>query len=307
MNRIVPHFYIIGSKYGNQKDGFDDIFPEMVKRGVVATGFSWGEDLSHLIHKNKSEIVNYLKKKGEKSDSYSTLKYFLNLKPGDLIAVKRHSAPSGKKPRLLIGAYAVVKGIESPDYNECEKLGHVISVEYLETDVNYELVLGYGKTIHKIEDENRIDLIFGHYSQALLYKNDSCYLKNINDIPVKDRKGYLLSRSHNIIQNALVKKLEKQYGKEKVKVEFGCIDVMLQLEEKNIIYEVKSSMSVESCIRQALGQILSYGWRLGLEDKKSIEYVIVGSQKPNSKEQEFLNFIRKAIQLNFKYLSVNSE
>ncbi len=104
---MKQNYYLIGSKYGENND--KDIFPYMVERSAVSVGFAWDYDLSKWLGKPETEIIDYLLKKGENSTSYSTIKLFLNLKEGDLIAVKSSGSPIGKKPRLIICGYAVVK------------------------------------------------------------------------------------------------------------------------------------------------------------------------------------------------------
>ncbi|MCG7849751.1 MAG: hypothetical protein MIO93_11325 [ANME-2 cluster archaeon] len=92
------NYYIIGSKYG--KDSSEDIFSRMLKKGVVCIGHAWDYDLSDLFGKPENEIVDFLQKNGERRTSYSALKYFLNLKEGDLIAIKKRSIRSALRLSL---------------------------------------------------------------------------------------------------------------------------------------------------------------------------------------------------------------
>lgn len=293
------NYYIIGSKYGKQSEGFRDIFPSMLEKGVVATGFNWDEDLTHLIGKSHGYIINALKSKSESQKSYSTLKHFLNLKPGDLIAIKIHSAPSGKQARLVIGAYAVVKGLGNPIYKHCKELGHTIEVDFIETDLAYELPFGYGRTIHKIEDSKRIKPIFGYYSDCQIDLNNQyveLILKKTTDVSVKSSSGYILSRAHDKIQNSLAISLKNKYGDNaKIKMESSYIDVLVELEDKFILYEVKSSLCPQRCIREALGQIIQYGHSLKQKSNKSIEYVIVGPTKVDDSACSYYRYIKNII------------
>jgi hypothetical protein len=301
--------YIIGSKYGNKDGTYDDKLPEMIEQQVVATGFNWGDDMCHLVGTGHPSVVKYLKNKSEPKESYTALKHFLNLKPGDLIAVKIHSSPSGKKARLLIGAYAVVKGSNSPSYKYSDKLGHTIAVDYIETDLKYELPLGYGLTVHKILDIDRVRTIFGFYSdllpniESLSYKNE-LQLRKTTNIEVSGSSGYIVSRAHNKIQNALIKKLESIYGIYCIKPEKEFADVRVELKDKIIIFEVKSSLSADNCIRQAVGQILNYGWKLKRKTNKAIEYVIVGPADVDRSEDGFLSYIQHSTTEPLSYIQV---
>lgn len=301
------NYYIIGSKYGNQTEGFDDVLPLMLKKGVIATGFDSDEDMYEFIGKKHEIIINHLKEKSSPRESYSSLKYFLNLKPGDLVAVKIHSAPSGKQARLVIGAYAIVKGFNKPIYKHCEELGHTIEVDFIETELDYELPFGYGHTIHKIEDPVRIASIFGYYSDELAHSVETqkeIHLKNTDSIKIEKTADYVIFRAHNKIQNLLISELVKKYGSERVKVEKNYIDVLVELDDKFIIYEVKSSFSANHCIREALGQILQYGHTLKKTSDKTIEYVVVGPSDVDESDESFYRYLANSIEESFSYQRV---
>lgn len=300
-------YYIIGSKYGNQTDGFDDVLPSMLEKGVISTGFASDEDMHDFVGKRHEIIIDHLKSKSASQKSYSTLKHFLNLKPGDLVAVKIHSAPSGTQARLVIGAYAIIKGLYEPIYKHCEELGHTIEVDFIETNLDYELPFGYGHTIHKVEDPDRIKSIFGYYSDELSKSVDTskeCHLKSTNEIKIEASAGYVVTRAHNIIQNLLITKLVLIYGSECVKVEKSYIDVLVELSDKFIIYEVKSSFSADHCIREALGQILQYGHTLKKTSNKAIEYVVVGPSVIDKSDDSFYRYVANSIEEPFSYQRV---
>ena len=63
------NYYILGSKYGKNAD--KDIFPQMLEKEVIATGFASHINLENYYLKNHSEITKYLLEKGEESKSYS--------------------------------------------------------------------------------------------------------------------------------------------------------------------------------------------------------------------------------------------
>lgn len=156
-----PHrnYYIIGSKYGEHSR--EDIFPKLISDGVVSVGFAWNHNLEDFYLKKHSEIKEYLKELNEASNSYSALKHFLSLKVGDRIAIKRDGAPRGNKAHLLIGAIAEVVEKEGSVYNhDPDGLGHLIHVKFLKAPVNRVFEMGYGHTIHKLSNQEHIDLIF---------------------------------------------------------------------------------------------------------------------------------------------------
>jgi hypothetical protein len=152
-------YYILGSKYGENAN--IDVFPKMLQRSVISTGFASSLDLSEYFGKNQSEIVEYLKEQGEDSNSYSALKYFLTLKEGDRIAVKASGSPKGGEAFLSIVGIAEVIEKDGKIYeHDPDGLGQTINVKYLNAPVYKEFNLGYGKTIHKLSNQEHIDLIF---------------------------------------------------------------------------------------------------------------------------------------------------
>ncbi|MBB1307961.1 hypothetical protein H5162_00675 [Pseudoalteromonas sp. SR41-8] len=304
----VPNYYVIGSKYGGNSNSFKDVLPLMIKSNVIAVGFNFSEDMSEFLGKSQNEIVEYLKNKNEPKESYSTLKHFLSLKPGDLIAVKLHSAPQGNRPRLVIGAYAVVKGIEKPLYRHSAELGHTIEVDFIDTEINYEVPFGYGGTIHKIESVDRINAIFSHYSAeaATSEEVEVSDVTDIDDVLISRSARYISRRVHNRIQKKLLHELRNKYGISAVKPEVNYIDILVELEDKYIIFEVKSSLSAERCIREALGQILQYGSELSKTTNKTIEYVVVGPNTIDDSAESYYKFVVENISIPLSYTSFSA-
>jgi len=153
-------FYILGSKYGEHAD--QDVFPEMLEKQVIATGFASQLNLEEFYLKNHSEITKYLSEQGEDSKSYNALKYFLTLKVGDRVAIKADGSPKGKKGFLSIVGIAEVIEKDGEIYrHDPNGLGHLINVKFIKAPVYKEFDLGgYGRTIHKLSKSDHIDLIF---------------------------------------------------------------------------------------------------------------------------------------------------
>lgn len=153
-------FYILGSKYGEHAD--QDVFPEMLEKQVIATGFASQLNLEEFYLKNHSEITEYLSEQGEDSKSYNALKYFLTLKVGDRVAIKADGSPKGKKGFLSIVGIAEIIEKDGEIYrHDPNGLGHIINVKFIKAPVYKEFDLGgYGRTIHKLSKPDHIDLIF---------------------------------------------------------------------------------------------------------------------------------------------------
>ena len=153
-------FYIIGSKYGENAD--IDVFPKMIDKSAISIGFAKQLNLEEYCLSNHKKIIDYLKENGEDSSSYSALKYFLNLKVGDIIAIKADGSPKGKKGFLsIVGLAEVVKKDGEIYRYEPDGLGHLVNVRFIDAPVYKEFDLGgYGRTVHKITKREHIDLIF---------------------------------------------------------------------------------------------------------------------------------------------------
>ena len=153
-------YYIMGSKYGENSDV--DVFPQMLENSVISVNFAREIDLSELYSKKHKEVIDFLKDAGEESRSYSALKYFLNLKEGDHIAIKADGSPKGSQGYLSIVGIAEVVEKDGKIYQyDPDGLGHAINVKFLTAPVCKEFELGgYGRTIHKLSKHNHIKTIF---------------------------------------------------------------------------------------------------------------------------------------------------
>ncbi len=78
------NYYIIGSKYGRH----DDKYPEMLDIDAVSIGFSRQFDMSDWYGASEMSIIEYLRSLEQDKTAYYNLKLFLNIRPGDLIAIK---------------------------------------------------------------------------------------------------------------------------------------------------------------------------------------------------------------------------
>jgi 5-methylcytosine-specific restriction protein B len=155
--RVFRNYYVIGSKYG----GHEDKFPEMLKGSFVTTGFAKEHNLQNLLGAPQKEIKEYLESIGLDHKAYLALRYFLNLKPGDWVAVKSDGSPKGNQPFLSIVGIAEVVEDENFYVHDPEGLGQKIKVKFIKAPVHKEFKLGgYGATMHKVTNNNHVDTIF---------------------------------------------------------------------------------------------------------------------------------------------------
>ncbi len=157
------NYYVVGSTYYPTDRPKEDMFDHMVSRNVVSIHWAGHMDLSTLYGKPQKQIIDYLKKREESSKSYSNHKHFLNLKPDDMIAVKKWNLKKGEKGRIIVLAYARVVKRQGRIYGFDRTLfGHMINVEYIECkDVPISFPFNYAQTIHHVTNPERIRKIFG--------------------------------------------------------------------------------------------------------------------------------------------------
>ena len=307
---ISTSYFLIGTKYGENNDV--DMLPMMEEYNVVCTGFAWDIDLTNYYQKSQKEITDFLKKKKEEPKAYNALNKFLQLKPGDVVAVKSDGSPKGAKPFLEIVAYALVVERDGEVYwHETEHFGHCINVQFIKTGLKKQFAIGgYGRTIHSIEDTTIIETLFDEYKTATstsirqkikTKRRSKCATdsKNILGQRRKGSVGYITNPIHNQIQQLFKEYLENKFGADNVQLEENNVDIKLFQPDTIIFYEVKPYAFAEDCIRSGLGQLLSYVFFD--TDKRKKKLKIVGPYPPDKDEQNFIDFLKQTLAIDFDY------
>ena len=299
-------YYLIGSSYGKRS-----IYKDYIKDNIISIGFCWSRDLSGLYGKNPKEIVKTLKGEGFHKSEYSLVKHLLQMRPGDIIAIKSKGWPKGKKPCLEIIAYAMVVERDGSVYNYNPKgLGHCINIEFIEKDLDIDKKIGgYGQTIYSISKENVITNIFNEF----VFTNDSKIRERIRsrrkatttrkkgNEKRKGTKPYVADLKHNEIQESFYKYLKNKYPKDRITMEEDFVDVKRETARSIILYEVKPYAWAEDCIREGLGQLLSYAHQI--KSKKELKFVVVGPYKASKPEEVFIEYVKNEFKPSFKYVN----
>jgi hypothetical protein len=111
---------------------------------------------------------------------------------------------------------------------------------------------------------------------------------------------YLRKSIHNKIQNEVYQFLVQTFGDHKVKMEENFVDIIITDREFTELIEIKPYDSVTLCIREGLGQLLTY-YHKYYNGNANILLKIIGTRKPNSEERDFINFIKSTLKINFDY------
>jgi hypothetical protein len=307
-------FYLIGSTYDENKAG--EVFHFMEESNVVCTGFALDFDLTYLYRAKEKDIVEELKNKKEDPKSYNALKFFLQMKPGDIVAIKSTGNPKAEKPFLEIIAYAIVVEREGVVYwHDTENFGHCINVQFIQTGLQKQFELGgYSRTIHNITDKDLIVLLFGENAnsssnsvrQEIKKRRRTRKAVESKNTSEQNRKGsgaYVTNPKHNQIQQLFKEHLEAVFGKDSVSVQLeeNNVDIKLFYANSITFYEVKPYDHAEDCIRDGLGQLLSYVFFDIDKSKREKKIKIVGPNPPDDEEKDFIAFLKQNLNIDFDY------
>lgn len=161
--------------------------------------------------------------------------------------------------------------------------------------------------------------LFGKYRAAINTKpsedilakgksgREGTTIRNISSQERNAPSKYIANQTHNKIQQSLYNSLVEKYGKEKVKMEKNYVDIQVEHSDRVDYYEVKSDSYASGCIKQALGQVLSYIHGDMSRHQKESKVIVVGPNEPNADEQKYITFLRNSISQEFEYLKYNIE
>jgi hypothetical protein len=304
----MSDFYIIGTKYGEHND--KDITPYLLDKQAIAIGFCWDTNLTKFYNGDLDKLDKLLRDKGEKPSTIAQVKRFLSLQPGDIIALKSVGSPIGTTARLEIVGYAVVAKrnglVYRHDPDDFPKgLGHLINVDFLEFGIKRTLQLGYGRSIHQLQNKSHIDLVFGSYADAVSSINKSSNSsgttqKNTSEKVVTVSANFIRKAIHNKIQQGVYDIFVELFGADSVKMEENFVDIVFTTDETTELIEVKPYYTATHCIREGLGQLLSY-YQKHYSKRKNVTLTIIGSKEPNADDKKFIKFIQTTLNIKFRY------
>jgi hypothetical protein len=110
---------------------------------------------------------------------------------------------------------------------------------------------------------------------------------------------------HNLLVETLYAELVDEHGRVAVGTEQpsglgGFVDAVVKRDDRHYwIYEVKVAASASDAIRQALGQLLEYGYREGAWNPEKL--YVVGEAAIDAESRKFLNRLRKEFGLPLEY------
>ncbi|WP_116813448.1 DUF7662 domain-containing protein [Steroidobacter cummioxidans] len=109
---------------------------------------------------------------------------------------------------------------------------------------------------------------------------------------------------HNLVQDALFKHLEEIHGKDDVsgEQEYGNgtrVDVSVKDGDSYVYYEIKTGLSAQSCIREALGQLMEYSYWPGAQQAERL--IVVGEATYDKDAKAYIKRLRTEFCLPIEY------
>lgn len=109
---------------------------------------------------------------------------------------------------------------------------------------------------------------------------------------------------HNLVQDALFQHLEGIHGAENTSGELDCgngtpVDVVVREKDRYIYFELKIGLSAQSCIREAIGQLMEYSYWPGAQQADRL--VVVGEPEYDKDAKAYIKKLRKDFSLPIEY------
>lgn len=114
----------------------------------------------------------------------------------------------------------------------------------------------------------------------------------------------IIKREHSKYQQKLFESLADKYPQNHLIMEEDYIDLKMESEDEITLFEVKPYNSVFKCIREGLGQLLNYTYRLDQTNDKQIKLIIAGPKEPDKEEAKYIKFIAGIQNIPFEYLPI---
>jgi hypothetical protein len=116
-----------------------------------------------------------------------------------------------------------------------------------------------------------------------------------------------LDLRHNLLQEALYQRLASKYGKDNVRTEQPSgvgtlIDIVVKMKDEYWFYEIKTALTPRACLREAIGQLLEYGFWPGAQEPT--RFIVVGESPIDKDGLEYLSRLRKRFSLPFEYEAI---
>lgn len=337
--RVEPErgvrYWVVGSNYQDPGKPSTNIFKDMLRERGVAIGYLWGEDLTDFYldeTKDLSPLVDtfYATHASEsKERARRAMPKFMQIAPGDIVAIKgsRYVAES----EISIVGYARITERNGVVYRPSPEdyptgLGHLLNADFFVDDIERRVPVLLQEAVHElspIKHRDRWQKVFGPVVEQLEAEEragersfggrtpneTSGKRRGVDDL---NTNGYWMDGSegrwvrplHREMQLSLLAELRTRFPTHDFrKPEEDYIDLRhIDPEGNHHIYELKTDGSPKRCIRQALGQLLSYAALKKENGVDNVRLYIVGPQPADSLAKEFLDYLETEHNVTLEYV-----
>ena len=131
--------------------------------------------------------------------------------------------------------------------------------------------------------------------------------KFVGDIEVSTPNRRKATLIHNLIQNEVYKLLSTEFPTHEIGTEvptnIGSVDIVRKLPEAYVFYEIKTTQSIKTNIRQGLSQLMEYAYWNEIPNIQ--ELVIIGPCPSNESSRKYLDKLRTHFNLPVYYRFFN--
>jgi hypothetical protein len=118
-----------------------------------------------------------------------------------------------------------------------------------------------------------------------------------------------LNLRHRLLQQALYDRLVAKHGKHNVRAEQPSgqgtlIDIVVQIDKDFWFYEIKTALTPRACLREAIGQLLEYGYWPGAQTPSRL--IVVGETPIDNDGGAYLRRLKEEFELNIEYQSIKT-
>jgi hypothetical protein len=154
-----------------------------------------------------------------------------------------------------------------------------------------------------VESEGKLQLISSVTVDKFKFR-PGCTTKTTSTVATQAQKELDINLRHNALQEALHRRLAEKYGPENVGTELQSgagtsVDVVVRQNDAYWFYEIKTSYSPRACIRQALGQLLEYGFWPGSQNASRL--IVVGETALDEEGTTYLHTLKERFSLPIEY------
>ncbi|HEY5330789.1 MAG TPA: hypothetical protein VIJ79_12950 [Acidobacteriaceae bacterium] len=95
--------------------------------------------------------------------------------------------------------------------------------------------------------------------------------------------------------------MQKQFGKDNVVREAGCVDLTITNGKRRLLIEIKTDVVAKRAIREALGQILEYAFFTSTPQIADAELYIVATGPANEEVSAYIKLLRSKFGIPITY------